>query len=219
MTAMGTLALVPAAARELSERTVTPVRLAELLWQFLERDNDYPAVGDAMLAVLFRPGQDRCPDELSELIAENVRRLVAARFGVSDTLTYRLAHHHEHVRHDRRGDWAADVFPSLVVLALALGAYRRNFPPPHAGRLEYYRILAEQQRRDILAAAELARAAPRPRGLGGPSAADREREMAREIEDVRRRGRELRLPTHKVEFEIEYIRQQFAAEAREEARR
>lgn len=215
---MSSRALVPLLSSGPAAGRVTPDQLAGAVVQFLERDRDYPAVADGMLEQLLRPDQDRRPDEMSLAVAHVAPAVAAMRHGVSPSLTFRIAHRDVHVRPELRGRWEADVFPRTVILALAAGARRRNFPPHLAGVLPYLLVKAEEQVRDILAAGEESRAAPRPRGAG-PTTAELAGEMEQQIEAVRHKGRVRGLPQHVIDFEVAHLRQQFLAEPSEEGRR
>lgn len=101
--------------------------------------NDRAGIGNVMLDVLLRSGQDRRPDRMTLALEKQLPRIVSRVYRIPDDYTYHCPFRANQLKHEDRGNWVKDRFVQLMIMAFAFGANRRNLPRPHDALYEYFR--------------------------------------------------------------------------------
>ncbi len=117
---------------------------------------DAVGVGNVLLRVLFRPGQEQSPDVHSLYLKAQLPRILGTLFDIPAEVMEVEGYPRPYLdrfvglRDLDRDVWDRVHFPQLVVVAYAIGGTRETLPPPHDRCVAFYRAAADAQREALL---------------------------------------------------------------------
>jgi hypothetical protein len=112
--------------------------------------HDFHGIGNRMLEVLMRDGQEDNPDADALSLWEWAPKAAARRFQLDDSLTYPCPYRDREVVAADRNTWKKDRYVQLIILAYFFDATWMKLPVPHDDKLTYYHMFAKEQLLRIL---------------------------------------------------------------------